>query len=125
MPRRRLLTLTCVLLLLTALVAQEEKQDKKILKNADVLLMVQNHFDDDTLVKIIEVSDSDFDISGNALIDLKKQGVSSQVLRAMLAAVQKKHVADQPPAAADTETYSPCASSANYCDRNNARNCDN
>ena len=102
MPRRRLLTLTCVLLLLTALVAQEEKQDKKILKNADVLLMVQNHFDDDTLVKIIEVSDSDFDISGNALIDLKKQGVSSQVLRAMLAAVQKKHVADQPPAAADT-----------------------
>jgi hypothetical protein len=102
MPRSRLLTLTCVLLLLTAVFAQEEKQDKKIMKNADVLLMVQNHFDDDTLVKIIEVSDSDFDISGNALIELKKQGVSSQVLRAMLTAVQKKHVASQAPQATDT-----------------------
>ena len=101
MPRRRILTLTCVLLLLTALVAQEEKQEKKILKNADVLLMVQNHFDDDTLVKIIEVSDSDFDISGNALIELKKQGVSSEVLRAMLASVQKKRAATQPPAPAE------------------------
>jgi hypothetical protein len=110
MPRRRLLTLTCVLLLLTALVAQEEKQDKKILKNADVLLMVQNHFDDDTLVKIIEVSDSDFDISGNALIDLKKQGVSSQVLRAMLTAVQKKHMANQAPVDAETSPSSASAS---------------
>ena len=72
------------------------------MKNADVLLMVQNHFDDDTLVKIIEVSDSDFDISGNALVELKRQGVSSQVLRAMLAAVQKKHVAPQPSQATDT-----------------------
>lgn len=63
--------------------AQEDKKEKKVLKNADILLMTQNHFDDETLIKVIEVSDTDFDVSGDALIALKNQGVGSDVLRAM------------------------------------------
>jgi hypothetical protein len=116
MLKRLMLALPCALLLLSALTAQEEKAAKKILKNADVVLMTQNHFDDETLVKIIEVSDTDFDISGDALIAMKQQGVSSAVLRAMLASVAKKKAAQSPPASTAVETSAsasqPAASSA-------------
>jgi hypothetical protein len=98
MPKHRALGLACVLLLFSTLYAQEDKRDPAVMKNADVLLMVQNHFDDETLIKTIEVADTDFDVSGGALIDLKRQGVSSAVLRAMLASVQKKRAGTQPPA---------------------------
>lgn len=90
MPKRLVLCLALVLLLLNALNAQDEKKTKKVLKNADIVLMTQNHFDDETLTKIIEVSDTDFDVSTDALVDLMKQGVSSNVCRAMLAAARKK-----------------------------------
>jgi hypothetical protein len=55
MPKRSLLYLTCALLLVSGLGGQTEKKEKKFLKNADVVLMTQNHFDDDTLIKIIDV----------------------------------------------------------------------
>jgi hypothetical protein len=90
MPKNLVIRLACVLLVFTALHAQEDKKDKKVLKNADILLMAQNHFDDETLIKAIEVSETDFDVSGGALIDLKNQGVSPAVLRAMLEAAYKE-----------------------------------
>ncbi|HMK23091.1 MAG TPA: hypothetical protein VK466_12220, partial [Terriglobales bacterium] len=93
MPKRLVLCLVLVLLLLGALNAQEEKKARKVLKNADIVLMTQNHFDDETLTKIIEVSDTDFDVSTDALVDLMKQGVSSNVCRAMLTATRKKRTA--------------------------------
>lgn len=62
--------LVCGLFFAAAVSAQEAQKEKKTLKNADIVMMVQNHFDDDTLLKIIEVSDTDFDISGDALIAL-------------------------------------------------------
>jgi hypothetical protein len=90
MKKRLALILACVLSLLSAVAAQEEKKDKKVLKNADIVLMTQNHFDDETLTRIIEVSETDFDISGDALIALKNQSVSSAVMRAMLQAAEDK-----------------------------------
>ena len=90
MQRHLFLVLSCVLLLVSGATAQDEKKEKKVLKNADIVLMTQNHFDDETLVKIIEVSDTDFDISGDALIELKSQGISSAVMRAMLQATQNR-----------------------------------
>lgn len=90
MRQRLSLVVVCGLFLLAAASAQEAQKQKKVLKNADIVLMVQNHFDDETLLKIIEVSDSDFDISGDSLIEMKNQGVSSAVLRAMLQATQRK-----------------------------------
>ncbi len=96
MPKRLILCLTASLLLVGALVAQQEKKDKKVLKNADIVLMTQNHFDDDTLTKVIEVSDTDFDVSSDALVELMRQGVSSNVCRAMLASARKKRTGQTP-----------------------------
>ena len=90
--KRLPICLALFLLLLPALHAQEEKK-KKILKNSDIVLMTQNHFDDDTLTKLIEISDTDFDVSSDALVELMRQGVSQNVCRAMLAATRKKHSA--------------------------------
>ena len=97
MPKRLVLCLALVLLLLGALNAQEEKKEKKVLKNADIVLMTQSHFDDDMLIKVIELSDTDFDVSSDALVDLMKQGVTANVLRAMLASVRKKRTAAPAP----------------------------
>jgi len=97
MPKRLVLCLALVLLLLGALNAQEEKKEKKVLKNADIVLMTQSHFDDDMLIKVIEVSDTDFDVSSDALVDLMKQGVTANVLRAMLVSVRKKRTAAPAP----------------------------
>jgi len=114
MPKKLLLAASCVLLLLSATIAQDDKKEKKVLRNADIVLMTQNHFDDETLTKIIEVSESDFDISGDALIDLKNQGVSSAVLRAMLQAKQKKKQAalEAQPAPAASAVTAPTELSA-------------
>jgi len=90
MRKTSLLALLAAVLLTSALNAQEEKKEKKVLRNADILMMVDNHFDDETLIKLIEISDTDFDVSGNALIAMKDLGISSDVLRAMLQATQRK-----------------------------------
>ena len=89
MCKRPVLCLALLLLLIGGLRGQDERKAKKVLKNADVVLMTQNRFDDDTLVKIIDVSETDFDVSTDALVELMKQGVSSNVCRAMLAAARK------------------------------------
>ena len=102
MRHRLFLLLLCGLFLVPTLSAQEAQKEKKVLKNADILSMVLNHFDDETLIAAIEASDTDFDISGDTLIDMKKQGVSSAVLRAMIQATQRKRraatAASAPPA---------------------------
>jgi len=95
MSKRPVLCLALLLVLIGGLRAQDEKKVKKVLKNADVVLMTQNHFDDDTLIKVIDVSESDFDVSTDALVELMKQGVTSNVCRAMLAATRKKRNALQ------------------------------
>jgi len=92
------ITLVGGLFVAVAVSAQEPQKERKILKNDDVVMMVQNHFDDDTLVRIIEVSDTDFDISSESLIALKNQGISSAVLRAMLDAAQRKKLEAAPAA---------------------------
>jgi hypothetical protein len=95
MQKKRFLVLTCGLFLLAAAAGQEAPKEKKVLKNADIVQMVENHFDDETLLKIIGVTDTDFDISGDELIRMKNAGVSSAVLRAMLQATQRKrHAAE-------------------------------
>lgn len=105
MPKRLLLCLPCILLLLPALHAQGEKKEKKILKNADIVMMVQNHFDDDTLIKLIEMSKTDFDISEDALVELMKQGVSSPVARAMLASAHKQQAANKSAPSVDPPSF--------------------
>lgn len=104
MPGKVFLAVSCSLLWAVGAAAQEAPKEKKALKNADIVLMVQNHLDDETLVKVIEASETDFDISGDELIRMKNGGVSSTVLRAMLQATQRKRRA--------AEAASPAASSS-------------
>ena len=107
MLRRISSALVCGIILTTPLFAQDAQKEKKTLKNADIVTMVQNHFDDETLLKIIEVSDTDFDISTDSLIALKNEGVSPAVLRAMLQATSRKQRAVPPTSAPAAPTAGP------------------
>jgi hypothetical protein len=101
----------CVLavaLFCAALLLAQEKQQSKPLENADIVQMVQNRFDEDTLLTVIDVNDTHFDVSPAALIELKKAGVSDKVIRAMLAAPERKR--SRPSA---TSAAAPNAASAN------------
>ncbi len=100
MLTRLILCFLC-LLLVAPLHAQQDAKPKKVLKNGDVVMMVQNHFDDETLIKIIEISTTDFDVSDDTLVSLMNQGVSSPVLRAMLSSAHKqKDAANKAPSQA-------------------------
>jgi hypothetical protein len=117
MRSKLLLALACAVFLAASAGAQDGKKEKKVLTNADIVMMVQNHFDDETLLKVIEVYDTDFDTSSEALIDLKDKGVSSPVLRRMIQAAQQKHQAAchasaSPAPAAAPEAVSSASSSS-------------
>jgi hypothetical protein len=68
-------------------------QTQKPLTNADVASMTKQGLDSSLIVKDIEGSSSDFDISPQALIDLKNAGVDKSVMDAMLSAQARKPVA--------------------------------
>ena len=74
-------------------------QTKKLLTNDDVVEMVKAGFEESTVVKLIQSSDTSFDTSVSALIALKKAGVGEQVISAML---QKRSNSDRPSQAADS-----------------------
>lgn len=66
-------------------------QEKKPFSNADVLQMTKSEFSPPTIVKAIEANDTNFDVSVQALTELKNAGVNQSVIEAMLAAETKKH----------------------------------
>lgn len=117
MPKSLLLLITLLLAPLL-LHAQEAKKEKKVLKNADIVTMVQNHFDDETLIKIIQVSETDFDVSEDALVDLMKQNVSTPVVRAMMSSAHKQQASkavvavDAPPSSSNPPDSTPPAPNA-------------
>jgi len=65
-------------------------QTNKALTNADVVTMTKQGFAPPLLVKAILSSSTDFDVSANALVDLKNAGVDSSVMEAMLEAQANK-----------------------------------
>jgi len=71
-------------------------QTRKPLTNADIVNMTKQGFDPPLIIKAIETSQVDFDVSAQALVDLKNAGVSESVMAAMLSAQ-----AAQPSAAVD------------------------
>lgn len=72
----------------TAPAAQPEK---KPLTNADVVKLVQAGLAEDTIVLAIHNSQTSFDTSPEALIDLKAKGVPAAVINAMLGAASAAH----------------------------------
>jgi hypothetical protein len=97
-----------ILLTVTVLTAQQ----KSPLTNADVIKMVKSGLAETTIVAAIAANDTQFDLSSTGLQSLNQAGVSSKVIRAMLAAEAKKKsaaeaaenspAAQAPPAAQDS-----------------------
>jgi hypothetical protein len=86
--RPRAMSLLCVLL--TLAVGLAFAQTKKPLTNDDVLQMVKAGFQESMMVKAIEANETNFDVSVQALMDLKSAGVTQPIIEAMLAAEAKK-----------------------------------
>ncbi len=80
-------------------------QQKTPLTNADVIKMVKSGLAETTIVAAIAANDTQFDLSSSGLQSLGQAGVSSKVIRAMLAAESKKDAA----AAAESATAAPRA----------------
>jgi hypothetical protein len=76
-----------IFLILTPLTAQ---QNTAPLTNADVIKMVKAGLAETTIVSAIAANDTQFDLSSTGLQLLNQAGVSSKVIRAMLAADAKK-----------------------------------
>ncbi len=91
-----------ILLTVTALTAQQ----KSPLTNADVIKMVKSGLAETTIVAAIAANDTQFDLSSTGLQSLNQAGVSSKVIRAMLAAEAKKK------SAAEAAENSPAAQAA-------------
>lgn len=88
MSRKR--TVTIAFALISVLVACHAlgrpiyAQPRKALTNQDVVQMVKAGFDDQTVVKVIQANETQFDVSPEALLALKNTGVSQTVIQAML-----------------------------------------
>ena len=65
-------------------------QTRKPLTNTDIVNMTKQGFDVDLIVKAIQSSSTDFDVSAQALGDLKDAGVNQSVMGAMLTAQNSK-----------------------------------
>lgn len=59
-------------------------QTRKPLTNDDIVSMTKQGFEAPLIVKAIQAADNNFDVSAQALVDLKNAGVSQQVMEAML-----------------------------------------
>src|SRR5207342_2059177 len=66
----------------------------KAMTNDDVIAMVKAQLPDDTIVDAIGLQETNFDGTALALVNLKKEGVSSKVMDAMLAALKKHRDSD-------------------------------
>ncbi|HXO04274.1 MAG TPA: hypothetical protein VN884_01450 [Candidatus Sulfotelmatobacter sp.] len=61
-------------------------QARKPLTNEDIVSMTKQGFDAPLIEKAIQTGDNNFDLSAQALVDLKNAGVSQDVMAAMLSA---------------------------------------
>ncbi len=90
MKLKVLALLSLALFLTTATFAQT----KKPLANDDVLQMVKAGFPESMIIKAFDANDTNFDVSVQALTDLKSGGVSQPVIEAMLATEARKKSPD-------------------------------
>ena len=72
-----------VVLLLACTHATQVSAHRQKLTNQDVMKMVKAGLSPETVIQTIKSTDSNLDVSADALIDLKKEGVPESVIRAM------------------------------------------
>ncbi len=85
-----------------------QAQTKKALTNDDVIQMVKAGFEQSMIVKAIEANETNFDVSVQALMDLKNAGVNQPIIEAMLDAEAKKK-APSPTSISARESIAPSA----------------
>jgi hypothetical protein len=61
-----------------------QMQVRKALINQDIVQMMKAKFTDSAIIKLIKANETAFDLSADAMIELKKSGVSQNVIEAML-----------------------------------------
>jgi hypothetical protein len=96
--KRSTLTLVRVFAAMALSVAALGAPQKNSLSNADVVKMVKAGLAETTIVAAIAANDTQFDLSSSGLQSLNQAGVSSRIIRAMLAADAKKKNAAAAPA---------------------------
>lgn len=104
MEKRRLFTWFLILMLSATNLAFAQTKAKP-LTNGDVVAMVKEGLPEDVIISSMSAQDTSFDVSAAALLALKKQGVSSKIMDAMLLA-SKEHAAAASPTAAAVEPES-------------------
>jgi hypothetical protein len=92
------LILVLIVIALVAVSTVGAQQNNKPLTNQDVMSMVKNVLPESVIIDAIKTNDTDFDVSANGLIALKKAAVTSKVMEAMLAAANNKKNAAAAPA---------------------------
>jgi hypothetical protein len=104
------ITRLILMLLVMSVVASatvSAQQNSKPLTNQDVISMAKNLLPESVILAAIKTNDTDFDVSANGLIALKKAAVTSKVIEAMLTASEAKKNAAAAPA-----TPAPAAATA-------------
>lgn len=86
MRRLRCLLITVALLVICGAVQAQTEVSPKLLRNGDVLRMVEDKVEPELIVAKILTSPCNFDVFPPVLRDLRRRGVPEEVLRAMKAA---------------------------------------
>ena len=94
----RCLLIAIALPIICSSVQAQTENYPKLLRNNDVLLMVQDNVEPEVIVTRILTTPCNFDVFPPVLRDLRRRGVPEEVLRAMLAAP------NGPPSLADVNT---------------------
>ena len=89
MRRLSSVSMLTIIALMTGAIATAQKSGKP-LANQDVVSMVKNQLPESVILSAVKTNDTDFDISADALIALKKAGVTAKVMEAMLEAANSK-----------------------------------
>jgi hypothetical protein len=80
----KILAIILALGLVTTVVTKPETQEgQKPLTNADIIRMVKAGFGESIILNTIQTNESQFDVSMNALFELKNAGVSEKVIETM------------------------------------------
>lgn len=72
------------------------QSSNKPLTNDDVVQMVKGGLPENTIINAVQAQDTHFDVSATALIKLKQQGVSQQIMSAMIASAKKQQSSSAP-----------------------------
>ena len=99
--KQRLIFISLILMLCLALYSDVVAQGE-VMTNDEVISLATAGLSPAIIIGKIRTSKSNFDLSTDSLIKLKKAGVSDDIVAAMLEAKSGKSIASSPPAASDS-----------------------